>query len=88
MTTLTLTKKMSVEQALVITSEAIRTDSILSGEAVNLNRVTFWLSELSYGRKWFGTTMSRTVPRDIVQTAAEIAESNVTAKRLVELASA
>lgn len=79
---------MTVEQALVITVNAIRTDATLSGEAVNLNRVTFWLSELSYGRKWFGDNMSHTVARDIVQTAASIAESEVSAARLVELASA
>lgn len=79
---------MNIEQALRITVNAIRTDALLSGEAVNLNRVTFWLSELAYGRKWFGGSMSRTVARDIVQTAASIAESEVSAARLVELASA
>lgn len=79
---------MTTEQALVITVNAIRTDALLTGEAVNLNRVTFWLSELSYGRKWFGDSMSRTVARDIVQTAASIAETEVGPARLVELASA
>lgn len=76
---------MNTEQALKITVNAIRLDATLKGEAANLNRVTFWLSELSYGRKWFGDTSSRPVARDIVQTAAAIASQHYTPAQLVSL---
>jgi hypothetical protein len=77
---------MNVEQATKITVNAIQLDATLSGETVNLNRVTFWLSELSYGNKWMGSTMSHFHSNDIVATAARIAEENLTAKQLVALA--
>lgn len=72
--------------ALKITIDTIKLDATLTGESVNLNRVTFWLSELSYGRKWLGATWTHTVPRDIIQTAAEIANSEFSAVQLVQLA--
>jgi hypothetical protein len=77
---------MNVEQATKITVNAIQLDATLSGETVNLNRVTFWLSELSYGRKWMGSTMSHFLSNDIVATAARIAAENHTTKQLVSLA--
>lgn len=77
---------MDSSQALKITVNAIRVDSTLMGEPLNLNRVTFWLSELSYGRKWMGATWSHTVALDIIQTAASIASGNHTATQLLELA--
>lgn len=78
---------MNKEQALKITVETIHLDSTLSGEPVNLNRVTFWLSELHYGRKWVGNSWSHCAgSRDIIKTAAEIAESNHTAAELTALA--
>lgn len=77
---------MNAEQALKITLGAIQVDATLKGESVNLNRVTFWLSELSYGRKWFGPSWHHAVPRDIVQTAAAITSATYTPSQLVTLA--
>jgi hypothetical protein len=57
-------------------------------EPVNLNRVTFWLSELSYGRKHFADKWSHATENDIVRTAARIAEATHTANQLLTLASA
>lgn len=74
---------MNKDQALKITVDAIRLDATLSGEPANLNRVTFWLSELHYGRKWFGADWSHTVPRDIIQTAASIAREGHTPAQLL-----
>ena len=78
---------MNATEALKITVNAIRVDATLSGEAVNLNRVTFWLSELSYGRKHMGESLSMAGTNDIVRTAAALAEESHTASELVELAS-
>jgi hypothetical protein len=72
--------------ALRITVDTIKLDATLTGEEVNLNRVTFWLSELSYGRKWIGDSWSHVVPRDIIQTAAELASTEWTPNQLVQLA--
>ena len=77
---------MNLEQALTIIINYIALDATLSGESVNLNRVTFLLSELSYGRKHTGPTWSHCVPRDIIRTAAEITESAHSASALVKLA--
>lgn len=78
---------MNREQALKITVDTIKLDSVLLGEPVNLNRVTFWLSELSYGNKWTGDKVWQHTPtNDIVRTAAAIAESHHTARELVEMA--
>lgn len=76
---------MNASQALEITLNAIRVDAILKGEAVNLNRVTFWLSELSYGRKHMGDSLSMAGNNDIVRTAAAIAEESHAAAQLVTL---
>ena len=76
---------MNVEQATKITVDTLKLDATLTGEPANLNRTTFWLSELSYGRKWVGSTYSHTVPCDIIQTAAAIAENNYSAVELVAL---
>jgi hypothetical protein len=78
---------MNTEQALKITVDTLKLDSLLTGEPVNLNRVTFWLSELSYGRKHVGASWSHAVPRDIVQTAAKITEGHYSPAELVKLAS-
>jgi hypothetical protein len=67
---------MNAEQALKITVDTVRLDSVLLGEAPNMNRLTFWLSELHYGRKWTGTTWTHCVPRDIIKHAANIAETH------------
>lgn len=74
---------MNTEQALKITLDTVRLDSVLLGEAPSLNRLTFWLSELSYGRKWVGATWSHCVPRDLIQTAAAIAEESYTPAALL-----
>lgn len=74
---------MNKDQALKITTDTIKLDALLLGEAPNLNRITFWLSELSYGRKHVGTTWSHTVPRDIIKTAAEITEQHMTAREIL-----
>lgn len=80
---------MNAEQALKITVNAIKVDAVLMGEEVNLNRVTFWLSELSNGVKRMGQTdVSRAGSNDIVRTAASISEQHHTAAQLVELAKA
>ena len=78
---------MNATQALDITVNAIRVDAVLSGEAVNLNRVTYWLSELSYGRKYMGSTLSMAGGNDIVRYAANVAENNYSAAELVAAAS-
>ena len=78
---------MNAEQALKITVDTLKLDAVLTGEPVNLNRTTFWLSELHYGRKWVGPTWSHTVPRDIIKTAANIAETHIGAAALVAAAS-
>jgi hypothetical protein len=76
---------MNAEQALKITLDTIKLDAVLLGEPVSLNRVTFWLSEIRFGIKWTGPTWSHCVPRDIIKTAAAIAESNHTARELLAL---
>jgi hypothetical protein len=78
---------MDSKQALKITLNAICVDAALRGESeANLNRVTFWLSELSYGRKYFADKWSHAPQNDIVRTAARIAETVHTAPELVALA--
>jgi hypothetical protein len=77
---------MEAAEALKITVDTLKLDATLLGEAPNLNRVTFWLSEIRFGIKWTGSTWSHTVPRDIIKTAAAIAESNHTARELLALA--
>ena len=76
---------MNAEQALKITADTVRLDATLTGEAPNLNRLTFWLSELSYGRKWIGATWSHCVPRDIIRTAADITTQTHTAAQLLTI---
>lgn len=77
---------MNKEQAVRITVDTLKLDAVLTGEAVSLNRVTFWLSELSYGNKWTGDKVWQHTPaNDIVRTAAAIAESHYTAAQLVEM---
>lgn len=78
---------MTVEQALKITADTVKLDATLLGEAPNLNRLTFWLSELSYGRKWTGATWSHCVPRDLIKHAANIAELHSTPAAILALAS-
>ena len=79
---------MNKEQALDVTLTAIRVDATLMGEPVNLNRVTFWLSELSHGIKRMGPTdVSRTIRGDIVATAAAIVTVDYTPAELVTMAS-
>jgi hypothetical protein len=77
---------VNATEALKITVNAIQVDATLSGETVNLNRVTFWLSELSYGRKWFNDSLSMAGNNDIVRTAAAITDQWVTASQLVTFA--
>lgn len=78
---------MNKEQALKITLDTIKVDAVLMGEPVNLNRVTFWLSELAYGIKRMGPNdVSRTNPRDIVATAASITTVDYTPAELVAMA--
>jgi hypothetical protein len=83
-----LTKEldMNTTQALEITTNALRVDAALRSEPVSLNRTTFWLSELSYGRKHMGDTLSMAGSRDIVRTAAETVEGSMTAAQLVKAA--
>jgi hypothetical protein len=73
---------MNAEQALKIITDFISLDAVLLSDSPNLNRTTFLLSELSYGRKHTGATWSHCVPRDIIRTAAEIAELDHTAAAL------
>ena len=69
------------------TLDTIKVDAVLMGEPVNLNRVTFWLSELSHGIKRMGPNdVSRTISRDIVATAASITTADYTPAELVAMA--
>lgn len=77
---------MNTTEALKITVNAIRTDAVLRADRVNLNRVTFWLSELALGRKHFAESWSHAGTNDIVRTAARITEETYSARQLVELA--
>lgn len=72
-------------EALKITVDTVKLDATLLGEAPNLNRLTFWLSELSYGKKWVGATWSHCVPRDIIRTAAGITSNAFTAPELLRI---
>lgn len=76
---------MKALEALKITTNAVRLDATLRKEDVNLNRMTFWFSELSYGRKWFADSLTMAGNNDIVRTAASITERAFTAPELLNL---
>lgn len=87
---------MNIMQALEILKTWIGLDATLTGEQVNLNRTSFLLSEISYGKMHVGDGWHHVVPshrnadgtvrRDIHQRASEVAFNHqYGARELVEL---